>query len=57
MTDVGISALGQGCGQLKSINLGSCDQVTNAGRLALGHKCSVRIDVDDYGCQICGEEE
>ena len=39
MTDAGVSALGAGCGQLQSINLSYCDQVTNAGISALGAGC------------------
>ena len=35
MTDVGVSAFGQGCGQLQSIDLGGCDLVTDVGASAL----------------------
>ena len=31
MTDAGVIALGHGCGQLQSITLDSCGQMTDAG--------------------------
>ena len=36
MTDVGISALGAGCGKLQNVNLYCCNEVTNVGVSALG---------------------
>ena len=43
MTDVGVSALGAGCGQLQSINLHGCSKVTDAGVSVLGD-----IDISRY---------
>ena len=39
MTDVGVSALGHGCGRLQVINLRDCNLVTDVGVSALGHGC------------------
>jgi hypothetical protein len=39
VTDAGLSALGTGCGQLRSIGLSYFDKVTDAGVLALGAGC------------------
>ena len=36
MTDARVIALGAVCGQLKSINLTCCGEVTDAGVIALG---------------------
>ena len=46
MTDVGISALGAGCGQLRSIDLKCCSKVTDAGISALGAGCGQLQSID-----------
>ena len=37
VTDAGISALAAGCGQLQSMNVRGCDQVTDTCISPLGH--------------------
>ena len=44
------SALGHGCGQLQSIDLTSCRQVTDVGISALGHGCGQLQRIDLEGC-------
>jgi hypothetical protein len=39
ITDIGLSALGLGCGQLQTINLSDCRSITDIGLSALGHGC------------------
>ena len=39
-----------GCGQLQSINLGDCDQVTDAGISALGAGCGQLRSINLAGC-------
>ena len=46
MTDAGISALGAGCGQLQSIDLGDCEKDTDAGISALGAGCGQLQSID-----------
>ena len=38
LTDIGVSALSAGCGQLRSINLTGCGKVTDAARSSLRMK-------------------
>ena len=47
MTNVSISALGHGCGQLQSIG---CDKVTYVGVAALGHGCGQLQRINLEGC-------
>ena len=51
MTDVGISALGAGCGKLQSIDLGGCFKVTDAGVSALGAGCSKLQSINLHDCR------
>ena len=50
MTDAGISALGAGCGQLQSIDLGCCTEVTDTGISALGAGCCQLQSIIIRGC-------
>ena len=43
-------SLGAGCGQLLSIDLGDCDQVTDAGISALVAGCGQLRSIDLNGC-------
>ena len=47
MTDTGVSALSQGCGQLQSVG---CDKVTDAGISALGAGCGQLQSIDVPHC-------
>ena len=49
--DTGVSALGAGCGQLQSINLGGCRLVTDAGVSALGAGCGQLQSINLGGCR------
>ena len=49
ITDVGVSALGHGCGQLQAINLSGCNRVTNIGVSALGHGCCQLQTINLHG--------
>ena len=39
ITDIGLSALGRGCGQLHTINLSGCGSITDVGLSALTERC------------------
>ena len=62
MTDAGISAMGAGCGQLRSIDLYGCYKVTDAGISALIAGCgqlrSIHLgdcdQVADAGISVVG---
>ena len=45
-----ISAICRGCSKLRSINLGGCNEVTDAGISALGHGCGQLRTVNLRGC-------
>ena len=50
VSDVGVLALGRGCGQLVFISLGCCGNVTEAGILALVRMCGKLQSIDLFGC-------
>ena len=50
MTDIGISALGAGCGQLRSIDLSCCRKVTDIGMSTLSAGCSQLQSVNLSWC-------
>ena len=51
--DTGVSALGAGCGQLLSINLGYCGKVTDASVSALGAGCGQLQSINlSYCCNL-----
>ena len=52
MTDIGVAALGNGCGQLQIINLACCGKVTDIGLQALGAGCSLLSNTYLYGCHL-----
>ena len=57
ITDIGVSALGDGCGQLHTIDLSYCQGITDIGLSALGHGCGQlqTIDLDKcYGITDIG---
>ena len=43
-------SLGAGCGQLRSIDLGGCSKVTDAGISALGAGCGQLQSINLNGC-------
>ena len=52
VTDVGVLALGHGCGQLEHIDLEGCNLVTDVGVSALGHGCGQLEYIDLEGCNL-----
>ena len=50
VTDVGISALGSGCGELQTVNLEGCAKVTDAGVSALAAGCGQLRSIDLGDC-------
>ena len=46
ITDMGVSALADGCGQLHTINLSCCQGITDKGVSALGRGCSHLLVID-----------
>ena len=51
ITDMGLSALGHGCGQLQTIDLSQCQCITDMGLSALGHGCGQLQTISLSGCQ------
>ena len=49
ITDVGVSALGDGCDQLHTIDLSGCDSITDMGVSALGRGCGQLHTIDLSG--------
>ena len=52
MTDAGITALGAGCRELKSIDLTCCSKVTDAGVTALGERGQLQSINLRYCCRV-----
>ena len=50
MTDAGVSALGAGCGQLQSIDLRGCCEVTDVGVSVLGAGCGQLQVINLFNC-------
>ena len=50
MTDIGISALSAGCGQLRCINLTGCGKMTDICISALSAGCGQLQNIDLTGC-------
>jgi Leucine Rich repeat len=51
ITDIGLSALGRGCGQLQAINLNGCQGITDIGLSALSDGCGQLQLIDLTDCQ------
>jgi Leucine Rich repeat len=51
ITDIRISALGQGCGQLQTFIVRNCPGIIDIGISALGHGCSQLHTIDLSSCQ------
>ena len=51
ITDMGISALGRGCGQLHTINLSGCDDITDMGVSALADGCGQLQFIYVFSCR------
>ena len=51
ITDICVSALGDGCGQLQEINLSGCEGITDIGVSALGHGCGQLQTINLAGCE------
>ena len=50
--DSGVSALSGGCGQLRSIDLADCVEVTDAGVIALGAGCGQLQSINLSHCRV-----
>ena len=48
---MGVSALGDGCGQLQTIDLSYCDGITDMGVSALGDGCGQLQTIDLSDCR------
>jgi Leucine Rich repeat len=51
ITDIGVSALSHGCGQLQRISLYGCKKITDVGVLAVSHGCGQPHAVNVSGCE------